>query len=333
MPSVDNAIRNGRPTAGRLTKLESAAYRRSVEPRGDPRLEAAIRAVGAWRGRDIGVTPVSIGEEDRHFLIEADDELFVLRLANASAPVARAAVSTEIEVARAAAAAGVAPELLEYLPQFGCLITRFATGRRLSSGVVGDDQLTSIVGSVRALHACPAPNATRSVFRDAEDLRHAAISSGTSMPDVEPAATRAMRRIEAATTLEVAPAVTCHGDLTRASLCFDRDHVWIVDFRWAGAGDAFEDLGSLAAHLDLSDEHADRLLRLYFGSSDDARRAQLDVMRLAAEYVAAMRALSRGTASGPPGRAQDADRRLAQMLDDTATDRFDRSVRVVAARR
>lgn len=304
-----------------------------MEPGGNPRLEAAIRAVGAWRGRDIGVTPASIGEEDRHYLIEADDELFVLRLAGASAPDARASVSTEIEVSRAAAAAGVAPEVLEYLPQFGCVITRFAPGRRLGKERVGDDLLASIVGSLRALHACPTPGAGRSVFRDAAEVRRAAIAGGIPMPDAEPAATRAMRRIEAATTLDPVAVVTCHGDLTRASLCLEGDHVWIVDFRWTGAGDPFEDLGSLAAHLDLSDERADALLHLYFGSAEEAHRARLDLMRLAAEYVAAMRAVARGTVAGPLGGARDADRRIARVIEGASTDRFDRSVRAIAAGR
>ena len=56
-------------------------------------------------------------------MIEVGDELFVLRLAHGSAPDARTGASTEIEVSRAAAAAGVAPEVVDHLPQFDCLIT------------------------------------------------------------------------------------------------------------------------------------------------------------------------------------------------------------------
>ena len=302
-----------------------------MEPRGDPRLEAAIRAIGAWRGRDLGVTPVSLGEADRHYLIEAGVELFVLRLAHGSAPDARTSASTEIEVSRAAAAAGVAPEVVEHLPQFDCLITRFAPGRRLGAFEVGDRLLASIVGSIRALHACPPPVAERSVFRDAEELRHAAIAGRVPLPHAERAATEAMRRIEAAIALDPSPAVTCHGDLTRASLCMDGDHVWIVDYRWAGAGDAYEDLGSLASHLDLSDERSDALVRLYFGSFDEEHRARLDLFRLATRYLAAMRILARRTVAGSRD-AGDVDGPLASVIEDAASDRFARSVRAVAGR-
>lgn len=300
-----------------------------MEPRGDPRLAAAIRAVGAWRGRDIGVTPVSLGEADRHYMIEAGDELFVLRLEAGSVPDARTGRSTEIEVSRAAAAAGVAPEVIEHLPQFGCLITRFAPGRRPSASAMDDPMLASIVGSLRALHACPPPLAERSVFHDAEELRHAAIACRVPLPDAERSATEAMRKIHVAVTADPSPVVTCHGDLTRASLCIDGDHVWILDYRWAGAGDAFEDLGSLAAHLELSDERADALVRLYFGSFDAERRARLDLMRLAARYLAAIRTLVRRAAAGSRDTG-DVEELLSSVIEDAATERFAHSFRAVA---
>ena len=87
--------------------------------------------------------------------------------------------------------------------------------------------------------------------------------------------------------------MTCHGDLSPSSIFLDGDHVRIVDYRWAGAGDAFEDLGSVARHLGLSDASTDELLGLYFGSTDRGKRSRLDSMRLATGYLAAMRSLAR----------------------------------------
>ena len=281
-----------------------------MEPRSDPRLEAAIRAVGAWRGRDVGVTPVSVGEDDRHFLIEADDELFVLRLATPSSGRRRFDTTGELEIARAAACAGVAPEIVASLPQLGCLVTRFAGGRRLTPGDFDhDDVLASVVGSLRALHACPAPVVERSAFGEARELRRAALGHGVAMPQAEPAATEALLAVEASLGSDAQPLVACHGDLTPASLFLVGEHVWIVDFRWAGAGDAFEDLGSLAAHFELGEHRTDALLAMYFGSVTDASRNRLQRLLLAAQYLAAMRTLSRPSAD--PGRGRlEAQRRL-----------------------
>lgn len=167
-----------------------------MEPRNDPRhdpwrLDSAIRAVGRWRGRDIDVAPVSVGRDERHFLIEVDDDLFVLRLANRSTAPDGPGLAAEFEIARAAAAAGVAPEVVEHIPQLGCLVTRFVRGRKLTPPDAGGGQaLASVVGSLRALHACPVPGNERSVFREAREFRRAALAHDVPMPGSEPMAPR-----------------------------------------------------------------------------------------------------------------------------------------------
>jgi aminoglycoside phosphotransferase len=285
-----------------------------MEPRSDPRLEAAIRAVGAWRGRDVGVTPVSIGDDERHYLIEAGDDLFMLRLASHTSARPRPDATGELELMRSAAIAGVAPEVVAALPQLGCLVTRFAPGRRLTSDdVERDDVLASVVGSLRALHACPTPASPRSVFQEARELHRAALSRGIAMPPTEAAASEAVARIEGDHVPDPHRLVSCHGDLTRASLLLAGDHVWIVDFRWAGAGDPFEDLGSLAAHLDLGEERADALLAMYFGSITDGSRERLRALRAAAQYLAAMRGLTRPS-TDPQRARREAEGRLRDVV-------------------
>ena len=290
-----------------------------MEPPSDVRLEAAIRAVGAWRGRDIGVTPVSIGHDDRHFLIEADDELFVLRLMSPESDRPRIDATSELEVARAAASAGVAPEVVASLPQLGCLVTRSAPGRRLSAAdAEQDDVLASLVGSVRALHACPRPARDRSSFQDAREQRRLALARGVTMPGSETGAREIVRAIERSLGARPRAKVACHGDLTAVSLFLDDQHTWIVDYRWAGAGDPFDDLGSLAAHLELDDDRCDALLALYFGSVEEARRSHLALMRLAAEYLAGLRSL---THPPPSSIGPDMAARRFDTVLDRATDR------------
>lgn len=267
-----------------------------MEPRRDPLLEAAIRAVGAWRGRDIGITPMSADEDERHFLIEADGGPFVLRLSTPMSSRPRFDTTAELEIARSAANAGVAPEVVASLPQLGCLVTRFAPGRRVTAeDLARDDVLASVVGSVRALHACPTPSAERSAVREAHDLRRVATARGVGMPPAEQAATDVVAQIESSLGAEFRPPVACHGDLTPASLLLDGEHVSIVDFRWAGAADPFEDLGSIAVHFDLSEDRADALLGMYFGTVTEPARARLTLLRPVMRYLAAMRTLTRSS--------------------------------------
>lgn len=267
-----------------------------MQARGDPRLEAAIGAVEAWRGRDIGVTPMQADDDERRFLVEADDEMYMLRISSAAGTRTAMSLAGEVEMLRAAAAAGVAPEVIAFVPQLGCLVTRPAPGRRLAPSDAADPGvLASVVGSIRALHACPLPDVERSVVRDAEELRRAALARGVAMPRTEPDATEAMHGIDAAIDERGHRRVACHGNLALANLFLDDERVLIVEYRGAGAGDPFEDLGSVASHLALSDEQNDTLLTLYFGAADDDARCDLVMARIATDYLTAMRILARPT--------------------------------------
>jgi aminoglycoside phosphotransferase (APT) family kinase protein len=294
----------------------------------DSRLEAAIRAVPEWRGHDIGVTPLSVGHDQRHFMIEVGDEPFVLRLAQQQAGL-RIDAAGETEIAQAAAAAGVATEVVAALPQLGSLVTRLAPGRRLAPGDLDRDEvMVSLAGSVRALHACPPPASQRSPFREARDLRRTATTHGVEMPPAEGRATEIMTGIEQVWSSPARPAVACHGDLTPASLFLDGDHVWIVDYRWAGAGDPFEDLGSLVAHLGLGIERIESLLALYFGAVRDVHRARLGLMSVAVRYLAAMRELARAPSAA--GGEAVAERHFSRVIEDASGTPFERWLAALA---
>ena len=289
--------------------------------RHDARLEAAIRAVPEWRRHDIGVTPLSLGHDERHFMIEVGGELFVLRLTRPHDTGLRIDATGEIEFTRAAAAAGVATPVIAALPQLGCLVTRLAPGRRLTPDDLDrDDVMVAVAGSVRALHACPPPVSLRSPFREARDLRRAVSMRGVVMPTAEQRATEIVAGIELSWSAPARPAVACHGDLGTANLFLDGGHVWIVDYRWAGAGDPFEDLGSLVAHLELSEERADSLLALYFGTVRDAHQARLGLMCVVARYLAAMRELALAPTAIVGSVA--AERHFARVIDDAAREQF-----------
>ena len=284
--------------------------------RPDARLEAAIRAVPEWRGHDIGITPLSAGHDDEHFMIEVGDEPFVLRLARPQGAGLRIDSTGELEIARAAATAGVATRVVAALPQLGCLVTRLAPGRRLTADdLERDEVLVSLAGTLRALHACPPPAAGRSPFREARDLRRIAIAHGVPLPPAEGRATEIMEIIDQAWPAAARPVVACHGDLSPASMFLDGSEIWIVDYRWAGAGDPFEDLGSLTTHLELPEERSSSLLDLYFGGVRDIHRARLGLMTMAARYLAAMRELTRMPAGSGAGSAEH---HLVRVVEDAA---------------
>jgi thiamine kinase-like enzyme len=260
-----------------------------MTPSPDPALEAAIQAIPGWEGRHIGITPITAGITNRNFLIEADHEVFVLRLAGRDTELLGIDREAEWEAGRAAAAAGVGPEVYAFLPQHGCLVTRFVQGAHISEeDLQRQDVLASVVGSIRAFHACPAIRSSFPVFRIVEEYRRLAADRRVTIPAAYDDAHAAADRIEAAFSASPMPPATCHNDLLNANFLLQGDHVWIVDYEYAGMGDPFFDLGNLSVNNGLGPEAQETVLRLYFGRVEDVHRARLALMRIMSDFREAM---------------------------------------------
>ena len=290
----------------------------------DPQLDTAIAAVPQWKERQIGVTPITTGITNRNFMIEAGDEVFVLRLAGKDTDLLGIDREAECEAGRAAAAAGVGPEVYLWLPLHACLITRFVSGTHVpEADLQREDVLTSVVGSVRAFHACPPINAEFPVFRIVESYGRIATERGVSVPSDYEAAHEVAARIEAAFTNAPMTPVPCHNDLLNANFLRDGDHVWIVDYEYAGMGDAFFDLGNLSVNNGLTSDAQEILLQLYFGRVRDVHRARLALMQLMSDFREAMWAVvQQGISTLDVDYVAYAERHFGRLLTNANDDRF-----------
>src|SRR5437016_2182587 len=95
-------------------------------PATDPRLAAAIRSLPGWADApDLHVEPLGGGITNHNFLVRANGERFVARLAGKDTELLGIDRAAEHAAAVAANTAGVGPEVVAFLPELGCLVTRF----------------------------------------------------------------------------------------------------------------------------------------------------------------------------------------------------------------
>jgi aminoglycoside phosphotransferase (APT) family kinase protein len=253
----------------------------------DPRLEPALRAV--WPGRPTTVTPIEAGITNRNFRVDVDGDAYVVRLAGADTELLGIDRVDEVEAGRAAAAAGVGPDVVAFLPELGCVVTRFVQGSPIPEERLGEPAvMRSVVTSITAIHACLPIRATFPVFRIVERFRDSAAARGIEIPEAYEDAHGAAARIEAAFSVAPAPTTTCHNDLLNANFLLDGDHTWIVDYEYAGMGDPFFDLGNLSVNNGLDDDAQALLLEAYFGTVRDVHRARLALMRIVSDFREAM---------------------------------------------
>ncbi|HTG48113.1 MAG TPA: choline/ethanolamine kinase family protein [Actinomycetota bacterium] len=256
----------------------------------DPEVEALCQRVPGWSGRPLTAEPLEGGITNRNYLVTVDGERFVLRVPGADTGLLGIDRENEYRAASGAAAAGVGPEVVAFLPAEGnVFVTRFVSGAHIpEEDLRRDDVLSAVVRSIRALHACPPIPGTFPVFRIVEDYARIASERGVRVPAAYDEAHAVAGRIEAAFDRAPMPLLPCHDDLLNANFLRDGDHVWIVDYEYAGMGDPFFDLANLSVNNGLDGPAQELLLRRYFGEAGDAHRARLALMRLMSDFREAM---------------------------------------------
>jgi thiamine kinase-like enzyme len=299
----------------------------------DPALEAAIAAVPGWQGLETLVTPITAGITNRNFRIDVGGASFVLRLAGRDTGLLGIDREAENEAGKAAAAAGVGPDVYAWIPEHSCLITRFVQGTSIpEEDLQREDVLGSVIASIKAFHACPPIRSSFPVFRIVEGYRQLASDRNVPIPAAFEQAHVVAARVEEAFGAAPMRPTTCHNDLLNANFLLDGTHTWIVDYEYAGMGDLFFDLGNLSINNGLSAEAQETLLRLYFGHVEDVHRARLALMRVMSDFREAMwGVLQQALSTLDFDYVGYADRHFARCLATAADARFQEWLEVARA--
>jgi thiamine kinase-like enzyme len=255
----------------------------------DPALDAAIRSIPAWEGAPLQIEPVTEGRTNRNFRVTVGDQTFFLRLPGMDTQLLGIDRDAEQHAVRAAAAAGVGPKVVAYLPDLDCLVTSWIDAEPLSEGDLERPEiLEPVVRAIKAIHAGPPLEWAFDPFRIVQDYRRTAEERGVTVPDAYGPAYEMASRIQMAFSSNPMPRVPCHNDLLESNFLRRGDHIWIVDHEYAGMGDPFFDLGNLSINNALSDEAQERLLALYFDAPTGTHRARLKLMRIMSDFREAM---------------------------------------------
>ena len=238
-----------------------------------------------WPGRELALEPLGGGITNRNFKVSLDGDAYVLRVGGRDTELLGIDRRAEHAAARAAADAGVGPEVVAFHEPEGYLVTRFVDGEvpppeELRAGLDG------VVAALRAFHGGePLPSRFDS-FRVVEAYRDEAATRGVPVPAAFERAHELARTIEPLRA--AAPLVPCHNDLLNANFIREGERLWIVDWEYAGMGDLFFDLANFAVNHELTPEEDDDLLARYFGVRRDEDAAALTLMRFMSDFREAM---------------------------------------------
>jgi thiamine kinase-like enzyme len=289
-------------------------------------LLAAQAELGPLRDEPV---PLGGGITNHNFRARFGDRDVVVRVAGRRTELLGIDRGAERLATVGAAGLGLAPEVVAFLPEHGCLVTRFVPGSPVSDAELrAEPCLGTVARELRSFHEHgPRLPTAFDVPRIAREYLAVAARAGATVPPEAEAAAALAERIAAAlgSDGEHAP-VPCHDDLLTANFIRSGERVWIVDWEYAGMGDRYFDLGNLSVNNGFGEGDDERLLEAYWEQPCTARRfASLRLMRAMSDVREALWGVVQGALSELDfDFAGYAAQHLERLAATTADPRFER---------
>ena len=240
----------------------------------EPDVQAIIAQVPAWKdAHEIQVERQPGGLTNANHLLTVDGQRYVLRIGGANTDQLGIDRHIEREAVLAVSAAGIAPEVVLFLPE-GHMITRYVEGHEWTVDEFKKPTvIRRVAETMTRVHALPPISGTFSPYRDIEQRLQVARERGTPLPDH---LDRCLDRMVEIERLRAgAPQMFCHNDPFPNNF-LDAGRVLLLDWEFAGMGDLFYDLASVCHFF--APEQKSLLLEAYFGEATDETMAVLEMM-------------------------------------------------------
>jgi len=245
-------------------------------------LEEAIARVPQWAGAsDLKAAPLGGGITNNNFRIDIGGESFVLRIVGADTELLGINRDYEYAANLAAGKMGIAPEVYYFIQPEGYLVTRFINGRAiLPEEIRQPENIRRVMNTVRRIHTMQAIPGTFNAFRIVRDYTETAHRYQVALPKNYDWLTERVQEAEKALSVHPYKPCPCHNDLLNANF-LTNGQLYILDWEYAGMGDAFFDLANFSDHHNLSDEEDQWMLRCFFdGEIKPKHWAHLKIMKI-----------------------------------------------------
>jgi thiamine kinase-like enzyme len=245
-----------------------------MRTRFQPTAVAAAAAVAAklacWSG-PVKPQPLEGGLSNTNFLVEDRGRRFVVRVGD-DAPMHGVMRFNELNVARAAHAAGLAPAIVHWQP--GVLVIAHVDGRTLAPAAMRDAAMAARVADIVGRCHREAMGHLRGpvlLFWPFHLARHYAAllrEGGSGRIDVLPRLLDVSARLEHVVG-PVTP-VLGHNDLLAANFIDDGSRLWLIDWEHGGFSSPLFDLANFASNNELPFVAETVFLSTYLGQAPDA---------------------------------------------------------------
>jgi thiamine kinase-like enzyme len=251
----------------------------------DLTIEQRLDLVPALAGHDRVVEPLPGGLTNTNLKVTVDGHHYVARLSSPSATLLAIDRTAEHLNSVAAAASGIAPAVVDFVPAARVLLIEWIEGRTLQAADLRQDSLLpAVAAACRQLHAGPRFCVDFDMFAVQRRYLDTAAQRGFRLPDRYTEFMPALDEIR--TVLQLRPPITvpCNNDLLAANFIDDGERLWLLDYEYSGNNDPCFELGNIWSESNLTEAQLDMLVMSYFGRHSAAATARARLQGLVSQY-------------------------------------------------
>jgi len=231
------------------------------------------------------VLPLEGGLTNLNFLVITAAGRYVARLAGETGSLLAIDREAEYRNSLAAASSGVAPRVVDYVPQARVLVIEWVEGRTYTPADLRDSaNLARVAETCRRLHEGPRFVSDFDMFAVQQGYLEIVRERGFRLPARYLEFMPQVDDVRAALAVRAEATVPCNNDLLAANIIDDGRRLWLIDYEYSGNNDACFELGNIWSESALPLDCLDELVAAYYGRQSRAKVARARLLGLMSKY-------------------------------------------------
>ena len=239
-------------------------------------IDTVIASIADWHGKQIEVRPLSGGLTNTNYRVEVDGKPYFVRIPGAKTDLLAIDRQNEYYNSKAAAEAGVGPQVIYHLRDYDVMVLEFIAGETMSKEKLLATGMPKRIGtSIKMLHRGPRFMTDFNMFRLTEYYLEVCSQQKAKIPAGYEERMPAVGQIEMALSAHPLESVPCNNDLLAENYIDDGQLLRLIDFEYSGNNDPCFELGNTCQELGYDEARIQELCVAYFGKASAAMIARM----------------------------------------------------------
>ena len=248
-------------------------------------IEEVVQKIDDWRNKQIEIQEMTGGLTNKNFRVNVDGRPFFVRIPGASTELLAIDRDNEYHSSKAAAAAGIGPNVLYHLPDHKVMVLEFIDGQTMSIESLGAPGMpTRIAQSLKKLHAGANCLNEFNMFRLVEFYIGIVEKHQVRIPDDYRDRMSILSRMEAAIQKKSLTGVPCNNDLLAENFIDDGEMLWLIDYEYSGNNDPCFELGNTCQEQQYNEDQYAELCAAYFGETQRNLLARMNLFSIMSDF-------------------------------------------------